>query len=791
MKLRQRDIFTRLVRTRPLFLAALLYLTGCILAHFMPPAPVFFGAGALVMLLGGMALHKNYRRIACALLALCFLPLGACLFHLNWQRYDPFPEQIKASLSGRICENPTWKEDTQRTICVLDKITVNGEELSGKLRLYLRGDTELLQNVSLGQSISCTAHIWQAEKATNPGEFDFDRYLRLNGLSGYATAEIEEALLGQPSFRKGDGIQKTRLYLSGRIDSLFEQNAAIAKAFLLGDRSELSSDERAAYNLSGAGHLLAISGMHVSVLAMFITLLLQRFISRRSAFIITLVFLLAYGMLIGFSASLLRAILMFAVFHSASIFGRHSDAPTRLAAAMLLYLLIRPIAILEAGFILSYGAAAGIIFLKCPLARLLHLEKILHAKPRNGFKAIFTNRLPHWLAQSILVSLAAQLAILPGVVHFFGAQPLWSLLANLLVVPLAMLAYVLSLITAIIGLKPLCLIPDFLFGLLTDCVAFFAKLPLSSLKIARFPLWLVLICLVACFFASDLSKIPEKIRRFLPLTVILAALISNLCAALTATGCSIVFLDAGEADCAVIRTEGKIYLIDTGDGYSPAADYISAMNYDVSAVFLSHPHSDHAGGLIELLKVCTPERIYTSSNWNQAEIDEETSLAMEAAMRQGVEIISLSAGDTLSLSDKTLLEVLSPQAGIPASSANDDSMILRVSHGNCTALFTGDASAETTCGKPGDIDIIKVAHHGAKDGINADLLIETSPSAAVLPVGYNTYGHPAQKTLDLLESAGCAIYRTDHHGAITCCLHPDGSIAVRTYHSSEEIHGME
>jgi len=103
----------------------------------------------------------------------------------------------------------------------------------------------------------------------------------------------------------------------------------------------------------------------------------------------------------------------------------------------------------------------------------------------------------------------------------------------------------------------------------------------------------------------------------------LAVFISNGCALLSSRECSLVFLDAGEADCAVIRTEGKVYLVDTGDEYSPAADYLSAMNYKVDGVFLSHCHSDHAGGLADILKVTTPETIYISENGDHFEVDPE------------------------------------------------------------------------------------------------------------------------------------------------------------------------
>lgn len=792
MNLRDHDLFTRLIRTRPLLMAAMLYLTGCILGYALNVSAWLLAVALLLPVGLFFAMRKGSgKQIAAAVLLLAFLPLGMLRFDCLWSKTEPLPEKKAAVLTGRICRVPDWNPETERAICVLEDFSIDGIPQTGRIRLYFRGDIAQLQAVKLGQSISCDAHIWRAEEATNPGQFNFSNYLRLNGLRGYATAEIETSSLTPPSYVFSDWPERIRLVLGKRIDRLFPENNALARAFLLGDRSGLSDEERESYSTSGAAHLLAISGMHVSVLAAAVSLLLGRFMGRRSAFFITFAALFAYGCLIGFSASLVRAILMFALFTSAPLLGRYSDGPTRIAAAMLIYLLIRPVAILESSFVLSYGASAGIIFLSPPLKRLMHLEGILSKRPGVNLRSIFTQKLPKWIAQSLLVTIAAQLAILPAVVHFFGRQPVWSLLVNLIAVPLAMLAYVLSMAAVIIGLAPLAAVPDFLFGLLARCVQFFSRLPFASLQAARFPLWLTFLCAAACFLASDLSAIRKRIRSFLPLFVILAIFISNGCAMLTTRGCSLVFLDAGEADCAVIRTEGKVYLIDTGDAYTPAADYLSAMDYDLEGVFLSHCHTDHSGGLANILEVCIPKRIYISTNWNRYEIDEDVAAAIEYAAGQGAEIVTLSAGDEIVLSEGTLLEVLSPAAGFPGNSANDDSLILCVKYGDCSAVFTGDAPSGVSGGKVQDSDILKVPHHGSGDGLSAALLREISPSVAVIPVGYNNYGHPSAATLELLDAAEIPVYRTDIHGAVTISMHRDGSVQVRPHQTSEDGNGLE
>lgn len=785
--LERRDLFTRLVRARPLFTAALFFLLGCILGRAAWLPMMTWILLLALILLPCAALRRG--RIIPVLLVLAMLPLGALRFGMQWRSLDPLPEQKGAALSGRICEIPQLQEDRQRCICVIEDLRVDANPVPGKLRLYLRSegaDENLLRAPQLGQRVFCTARLWRGDPATNPGQFDFDAYLRLHGLRGYATASVETARFEDAPYTLADRRQLLRTSIGARIDRLFPQNSAIARAFLLGDRSGLSEEERRSYSDSGAAHLLAISGMHISILAGALTLLLRRFLSRRRSFLAVLALLIAYGALIGFGPSLTRAILMYAVFGAAPLLCRYSDAPTRLAAALLLQLLIRPIAILDVGFILSYGASAGILLLTPPLARLLRAEGLLGGKPGRGPSA-----LPRWIAGMVLTSLAAQLAILPAVIHAFGAQPLFTLVVNLLAMPLAMAAYILAIAGTILGLMPIARIADLAFGLLTACVRFFGNLPISTLRIARFPWWLTLLCAAACLLASDLSKLPARLRKYLPLAVILAALISNGCARLTTLGCSIVFLDAGQADCAVIRTEGKVYLIDAGDAYSPAADYLSAMNYDLEAVFLSHPHADHAAGLREVLEVCVPRRIYLSPHWDRFDVDASVAEAVDAAVAMGAELVEVSAGDKIALSGKTSLEVLSPAAGFSPDSANDDSLILRVTYGACSAVFTGDAGASVAAGLVPDSDVLKVAHHGGADSLSARLLTEVSPSAAIIPVGENNYGHPAEETLKLLAAADAKTFRTDACGAITCRMRADGRATLSTTLNLEDANALE
>lgn len=779
-----RDLLTRLVRTRTLLTASAFFLAGCIAGYVLSlPALPCAVAGALCLIAALLTWSKK-RALAVALIVLMMLPLGALRFQISWQRTEPLPEAKGAALSGRVCEAPVWNAEDARTICVLENVTVDGTPVRAKLRLYLRGEEEdeaALRAVALGDRIECKAHIWQARRATNPGQFDFSNYLRVRGLCGYATAVIADTAISAGNGRWYDFPEYIRSALSARIERLFPENSALAKAFLLGDRSALSEDTRAAYASAGVAHLLAISGMHISILAGALNLLLSRFLNRKQAFGITTALLFLYSLLIGFPASLMRALIMFVVANLAPLFGRYSDGMTRLGAALLVYLVIRPEAILDSGFVLSYGALAGILLLSEPITALFRTEKLLKHRRVRGLRNHLRWTLPKYLVGTLIMTFSAQLAILPAVIAYFGTQPLFSFLGNMVLAPLAMLFYVFSIVAALCGVPLICSASDACFGLLTRLTRFFASMPLSSLRIAAFPAWLIVLCAVICIASSGLSRLKLSIRRFLPLLLIVAALASELCSKLEATGTDLLFLDAEQADCCVIRTEGNVYLVDAGDAYSPAADFLAAKNYALKGVFLSHLHADHALGLGEVLDVTVPEVIYIAPGAFDIDVDEGVAEVIKDAGARGAKIVTLEHDEVVELSASAQMRLLSHEAGFSPATANNSSMVLEFSCGDFRALFPGDADCAVVGGCAVDADVLKVSHHGANDALSEELLMRVSPSACVISVGYNYYGHPTEKTLGLLASSGAEVFRTDENGMIRCVPLDSGGARITTY----------
>jgi beta-lactamase superfamily II metal-dependent hydrolase len=207
------------------------------------------------------------------------------------------------------------------------------------------------------------------------------------------------------------------------------------------------------------------------------------------------------------------------------------------------------------------------------------------------------------------------------------------------------------------------------------------------------------------------------------------------------------------------------------------ADHLADSGVRPAGVFLSHPHADHAGGLKEILELCPPSVLYLPCLWHETDADDGVPELIEAAVNAGWTVQTLEAGDVLRLSDHVSARVIQPFSDMDED-ANGASLCLLVSLGEGSVLFAGDLTKAAECAFFPDCDVLKIPHHGAKSSTSSLLLQMTTPSAAIISVGHNSYGHPSEETLARLNAAGAEVFRTDECGAISALLGPDGLVRI-------------
>ena len=229
------------------------------------------------------------------------------------------------------------------------------------------------------------------------------------------------------------------------------------------------------------------------------------------------------------------------------------------------------------------------------------------------------------------------------------------------------------------------------------------------------------------------------------------------------------FLDVGQADCALLACDGKYILIDGGnvEDSSKVVSYLEKAGVsELEAVFCSHAHEDHVGGLPGVLAVYPTGAVYAPTRTYSSNCFDDFLYYTD---QQGLSVTNPSVGDKLTFGD-AVVEVLGPVKTY--AETNDTSLILRVTYGDTRFLFTGDMEipAETDLVESGadlKADVLKVGHHGSDTSTGYRFLREVMPTHAIVSVGEgNSYGHPNEKTLSLLSDAGATVYRTDKLGHI-------------------------
>ena len=219
-----------------------------------------------------------------------------------------------------------------------------------------------------------------------------------------------------------------------------------------------------------------------------------------------------------------------------------------------------------------------------------------------------------------------------------------------------------------------------------------------------------------------------------------------------------------------------------------AADYLNATCLRLDGVFLSHPHQDHAGGLIDILASFRPGAVFVPAGWFDVDVSSPAVIeGIELAESMGIPIVELAAGDHMALSDAAEMTVYNPDRFTLPDEVNDMSLLQLVESEGTSVMFTGDL---TLYGEPEDIpecDVLKVAHHGADNATSYRFLEAAVPDIAVISVGENSFGHPGEDALERLEASGAEILRTDRLGAITL-IHRGGEWRMKSYlEASNEV----
>ena len=730
-------------------LSALALMAGILLGRAAETAWV-----GLVTLVGFAVLTAcTHGRERHALFLVAVMALG-CL--RGWAAYHPvLPEEGTYVVTGVVADEVRLRDDGQmRTI--LRHVMLDGQPVIGGA--YWTGyPDEVPEGVAPGAAVTVTAAVYHPDGASNPGGFDFQEYLLQRGvhLGVYGVDDVD---VTQRRFTLTGWVASIRHTLTeGLKRAMGEEAGGYAAAMLLGNRELIASEDRAAFNRLGIAHILSVSGYHVGVLAGLLAMLLRLFrMHPGMRMVLTAALLAAYCLLTGMNAPVVRASVLVVLYQAGRLQHRQNIGLHLLSASAVLMLLISPAQLTGASFQLSYAAMLGMLLVLPALQRIPRLKS-------------------RWL-RGLLAAFAAQLGILLPQIYWFQEVPLLALPLNALVMAGAgLLMSLYWLVLALLPVPAVAAVVGAAAGFITEklLVLIRAMSGLEGITLwVRQANWLTFLgwaALLAC-----LSILWTK-RRTLPALLSVALMVLSLMPWPYA-GVTYTQLSVGNADAALLRDRGVAIAFDTGDDGVELATYLRQNRLSLDMLFLTHLHSDHAGGIRALLDDGIPVRtVCLPEGAQDAAIDGDMLALLQELLDTGTELRILGRGDVIDLPDGQLT-VLWPEAGKVRAGmdANMHSLAMQLNLLGTTMLLTGDLDGAYEAYAAAPSDILKVAHHGSLASTSEAFLAAVNPAVLILSCGDET----RQSAME--ERRGDAVlYGTRDHGALTIDF-TEGGYTVRT-----------
>ncbi|MBW2645378.1 MAG: DNA internalization-related competence protein ComEC/Rec2 [Deltaproteobacteria bacterium] len=784
--------------SRPLIPLLLSYMSGLTVGLYLPG--VSYTGYLLAALFFGNLYFLWKKRPLRLLPLLLFIGLGYLAIqpwvepsfpsnHIS-NHIDTKPWHIK----GTIIEAPRISDG--RTGLVVEVETLSRAEqryqVCGRLRLTVRG---IVSDVYQGNTVAFLGRLKAPRNFNNPNGFNYKRYLAFRGIR--VTSYLNDPtffvrIRGKEAPVVLKMLQGTRKAGSELIPAATRDKSAqgILKALLLGDRSGISSDLREHFNRTGLGHLLAISGLHIGMVAAFFFFLFRILLSRSERLLLagtvskwgaglTILPVLFYGLLVGMSPSTQRAVIMALVFLIAIILEKEHHPINTLAVAAFIILLIAPTSLFDISFQLSFIAVFSIL---CGLRSLPW-----KVAPSDSRSSLLLKKLGTFVA----VSFFAIMGTLPLVLYYFNQVSLVGLLSNCIAVPivgflvlpigmLAMLVLPASFYLAVWIMKS----GGMLVSILLGAVSFFSNWSFAAIKTVTPTLFEIVLFYA---LAATLLNLKRKHLRTIAIPLLLVIISAD---ALYWMGerfwhrdLRVTAIDVGQGNAALLELpKGTCILIDGGGFFDNSFDVgrsvvapflwqkkIATIDY----IVLSHPQADHLNGLLYIARNFNVREVWSNG---EPGYTETYRTLLNILSEEDIPTVRLNRDSKPRIINGVRLNVLHPPADFlshAGSNPNNNSLVVKAVFGETAFLFPGDIEADAErelvarAGNELKSSILLAPHHGSRtsstpvflDRVQPDIVIFSSRSSS-------RFRHPHAEVLKRYKTRNCKTFRTDQDGAI-------------------------
>lgn len=683
--------------------------------------------------------------------------------------------------------------------------------------------------IKKGDVVNVIGVIKTFDSARNEGNFDSLTYYRSIGIDYKVSVKSIEVIKNTRSelMKKLDTIKaRQRVVYTSIADS---DDAGVFISMVLGDKSILGTDIKEMYQKNGISHLLAISGLHISLIGMTIYSILRKL---RQSFITSSVvagfIIVCYGIMTGNAISTTRAVIMLIISLGAQVFGRAYDIITSLSVSAIILIYDNPYVISNSAFQLSFGAVLGIAVVYPSLKYILN-NIIKNQKLDNDVNIliIYISKKVCIVVDALLISISVNIVTIPIVMFNYFEFPPYSIILNLIVVPFMSLLMICAVVAGIVGMVSLNVatfiigISHYILKIYNILCTYMQKLPHSLIVTGKpeikniiiyYVITIIFIIIVNAIkyiqqnddINKEFSIIKDRFSYLFQYKFLCAMLVVGFAILISRQKANfeIDMLDVGQGDCIFMQTENnKTYLFDGGStdinevGKYRIMPFLKSRKITtLDCIMISHSDADHINAIVELIdmtcdtfsikKIVLPDIKAKLSDKAYCEL-------VEKATKQGIDVEYISAGDIifngnivkeindinkLKANNKdTIIECIHPTPQYDYSCANDYSAVYMVTYNKFKTLMTGDiqeAAEKYIINNQAlsEISVLKTAHHGSSTSSNEEFLNIIKPKVAIISCGINNrYHHPSQKIIERFKAFNIQTKITQQEGQIKIC----------------------
>ncbi len=800
---------------RPLIPILLSFIAGILSGHtgfLLGSSPLFFLTLLTISILIVSLFIPIRFRFPCFLLLFFLAGIILNLSKVHDSDLLPFANQReRVIIEGTVLEPARIGPQMAKLVVRSDKLLIHGSVKTGGEKLLVTIYNHA-RNFLPGDKIRFPARLRPFKNFNNPGRYNYEFAMKLKGLSCAASVSDGRFIVPMGGGHLGfpmEMLEKVRRPIRDFFqEKLSPQNQALFRALILGERQGISPELREPFNVAGLGHILAVSGLHIGLVAWLAFTLFKRLMSlsyrlthqrdiRKLAAIMTCFIVVAYTCLAGLQVSSQRAMIMALAYLFSMVLGREREVWSTLALAAFMVLAVDPHALFSISFQLSFCAVIGILWLTPAIyPKILSLMK---KSPRDN--TIITS-LYAYFTGLIVVTLSAVIFLLPITSFYFHRISLVSISANLTVVPILGLWIIPFGLLSVLSL-PISLSLAGLFlqmgawGLewMMAIIQFWAHFQWASFWVVAPNIFEIILFYGLIFFIFFLRRWPWAKMGLLLVLLLFATDISYwIYKTRFNQHLKVTYLDVGQGNSALIQFPGKERMLIDGGGFprdnfdvgrmviAPFLFHSKILRIDY--LILSHPQADHMNGLR-----------FIASNFHPKEFWSNGDIAENQSFRKLVDILELKRIKRLLPKDLrggreisgVKIDILHPPSKgdnvrvfSRALGLNDNSLVLKLSYEGKSFLFPGDLERpgeEMIVLNAGNLlksDILLAPHHGSKGSCSRRFLEMVRPGICIISSGSgNHFGFPHLQTLHRLKQTGCRIIRTDRVCAVQLDVSPE------------------